>query len=301
MTSWAVVTTARCPQHDIERFVRHYKWLGASEVFIFYDDANFAWHINEPNVITKVCGHKWFSFNRPEALEIRQRHNATKGLRWTKAEWIMHCDIDELLATSSGTVSDVLSSMPDKVGGVMVRPVEAVYLFPPEEKDIYRTPFFKRFWSSSDQPSVYDAISKKIYSGHYYLTKSGFFGHINGKSFVRKQSGIKRMPLHHVNSSVSPLEMRHMEPRFTLRHYDTTNYGRWKDKHIRRINGEVAVSVPGRFRERQSEFIAHCLETRGEDGLVEAHKIFSTLSEENLIFGINGGFIHVIPSESHLL
>lgn len=298
--SWSVTATVRADRTLCETFARHHLARGASRVFLFHDDPDMAPEIALAGVTNTICDAGWWRRGRPEALEQRQVRNATRAKSWCGTDWILHCDIDELI-WSDGPISEVLASVPQDVGGILVRSVEAVYAAPPDEATIFHTPYFKRFFDPSGRPRVYRDISQRVYDDLWTATKYGFWGHILGKSFIRAAAPVGRMPLHGKKpDEIAGLKMRHHDDRLVLRHYDTLSAAQWKDKHLRRITGKVLVPQAGKFRARQQDLITATLAAEGEAGLDRLYLRMAVLPPDLLAESLAAGFVRQIVPEPHL-
>ena len=299
--SWSVVATVRAGLEVCDLFARHYLARGARQVFLFHDDPAMACEVRRDGVTNTVCDDRWWRKGRPEALEDRQVHNATKAKAMCGTDWILHCDIDELI-WSAGDISEVLGAVPGNVGGVVTSTAEAVYTYAPTRDGIFRTPFFKFFINEKGRPRVYQEIADRAYGDISTATKTGFFGHIVGKSFIRTAVPIGRMPLHKKRQEeIKGFLMRHQVNQLVLRHYDTLSPELWKEKHMRRIRGEVSVPLAGRFRERQQQLIMEAARQDGEAGLDRLYLRMSTLPPDILADCVAQGFVRVIRPEPHLL
>lgn len=299
--SWSVVATVRAGLDVCDLFARHYLARGARQVFLFHDDPAMACEVRRRGVTNTVCDDRWWRKGRPKALEERQVHNATKAKAMCRTDWILHCDIDELI-WSEGVVSEVLGAVPGNVGGVLVRTAEAVYTSAPGPDTIFSTPFFKFFLDENDRPRAYRDVSQRAFGDLWSASKYGFWGHILGKSFIRASAHIGRMPLHHKNrDEINGFLMRHQVNQLVLRHYDTLSPELWKEKHLRRIRGEVSVPLAGRFRERQQQLIIEAARQDGEAGLDRIYLRMSTLPPDILADCVAQGFVRVIRPEPHLM
>lgn len=300
MATWSVVTTVRAPQRQCELFVNHYLSIGASRVFLYNDDPEMACNIKDERVTNVVCNAWWWRHGRPEGLEDRQRINATKAKNWTTTQWIIHCDVDELV-WSEEPISDILDWQPENIAGLKISPAEAVYASEPSLEEIYSTPYFKFFSDTEGNHKAYGQEAKICYGELAHASKNGFWGHVNGKSFIRKVPGLGRMPLHHKAETVTGYVMRHKSTDILLRHYDTTTYDEWRAKHLRRISGEVLVPQAGRFRKAQQALINAAWEANGEDGLRDIYLKMTTLDKDLIKLGLDSGFIREIQPEAHLI
>lgn len=299
--SWSVAATVRADPSLCDLFARHYLARGARRVFLFHDDPAMACEVRRDGVTNTVCDEHWWRRGRPQALEERQVHNATKARAWCKTDWILHCDVDELIWSES-QVSEVLATVPEDVAGVVIPTAEAVYASPPTPQAIFATPFFKFFHDETGRPRAYREVSRRAYGDLWPASKYGFWGHILGKSFIRTAAPIGKMPLHYKNKAeIGGFRMQHRASGLVLRHYDTLSPDLWKDKHLRRIQGKVSVPMAGRFRALQQEMIFQAALRNGEAGLERIYLRMATLPPETLTECIVHGFVRVIRPEPHLL
>lgn len=298
MQTWAITATVRAPDWQVNKFIRHYLALGASEVFIFFDDPSMVCEIDLDNVYTAICDDNYWKGKRPDGLEDRQRTNATRAKNKCASDWIMHCDIDELCWSDVG-VSEVLSSQAASIGGLMVASREALYSHPPADEGIFKTCFFKVFGDETN-PRAYESIARDMFPTLWKASKCGFWGHVQGKSFIRKVANAGRMPLHHKANDIPGYEMRAKTSDIVLRHYDSASFQLWRDKHIRRIKKDVMVSNAGKFRRAQQAAIINAYEEGDEKGLWRVYLEMTCPAALQIVKGIEAGFIQVIPPEPHL-
>lgn len=297
--TWSVVATVRASHSLCDLFACHYLALGARQVFLFHDDPEMAFPVQKDGVQNTVCDERWWQSGRPEALEKRQVYNATQAKNECSTDWILHCDVDELI-WSEQAVSEVLGALPGIVGGVRVRTAEAVYDSVPACDRMFATPYFKIFYRKG-RGKAYGDISQRAYGGIWEASKYGFWGHPIGKSFIRVRAPVGRMPLHAKRrSEIAGFRMHEVSEQMILRHYDTLSPELWKEKHLRRINGDVATPLAGKFRQRQQKLIVEAA-LAGETALEQLYLKMATLPPDVLAECIASGFVRVIPPEPHLL
>lgn len=297
--TWSVVATVRASHFLCDLFARHYLALGAQQVFLFHDDPDMAFPVQREGVQNTVCDEGWWQSGRPEALEKRQVHNATQARNRCSTDWILHCDVDELI-WSEDPVSAVLGALPGDVGGLRIRTAEAVYDSMPADDRMFATPFFKIFYRNG-RGKAYGDVSRRAYGDIWEASKYGFWGHPIGKSFIRVGAPVGRMPLHAKRrGEIAGFRMHEVSGQMILRHYDTLSPDLWKEKHQRRIRGEVAVPLAGKFRQRQQKLIAQAA-LAGEDALERLYLKMATLPPDILAECIAAGFVRLIPPEPHLL
>lgn len=298
MQTWSIVSTVRAPGWQVERFIKHYQLLGATQIFLFYDDPEVTYSTQDSNVQAVVCDEGYWKGERLQGLEDRQRYNATLAKNMCTTDWIMHCDIDEL-CWSRTPISEVLAAQSPHVGGLMVAPREAIYSSDPKEEEIYSTCFFKTFGPEGN-PKAYKQMARRMFPNMWKASRCGFWGHVQGKSFIRKSANSGGMPLHHKRNEVAGYEMRAQTADVVLRHFDTMSFDLWRDKHIRRIKKEVHVVHAGKFRKAQQLQIEQAYELDGEAGLKRIYLEMTVPSADSIVLGIESGFVQVIMPEYHL-
>lgn len=299
--SWSVVCTVRTTPAMAHLFVQHYLSLGADQIFLFHDDPRQAFGIEEANVRTTICDDAWWRGHRPQGLEDRQQSNATSAREWCSSTWLLHCDIDELL-WAARPVRKILKELPPDAGGLIVRPAEAVYAHPPTPDTVFTTPFFKFFETESGRAGGFPGISKKAFGDIWHASKRGFWAHIGGKSFIRKEVPLKRMPLHKSRrDELGGFSMQHVARSMVLRHYDTLSFEQWRDKHMRRINSEVMVPLAGRLRQLQQDMIVDAARQPGDDALYRLYLKMAVMSPETLAECVAHGYVRTVRPERHLL
>lgn len=300
MPSWGIVSTVRAPRYQCEIFAKHYLSLGAARVTLFHDDPKFACPFDMEGVKHIICDDEYWKDRRPDGLEMRQRKNATVEMRFRSVDWLMHCDIDELCYCERG-IGNVLDDVDEDVGGLMVESVELVYSEEPTRDTLFATCFFKAFRSRDGKEKVYLNASKEAFGDIWAASKAGFWGHVQGKSFIRTSSNSGFMPLHHKQDDVPGYRMRVRTKEIALRHYDTLTYDLWREKHFRRIDGSVSVPQAGKFRFRQQQLIKEALALGGEDSLKHLYNRMTVLPPHKMIAAIEADFVRVLQPEAHLL
>lgn len=299
-STWGVVATVRAPLYLCKAYARHYLNIGASAVYLYHDDPSMVSLVDMPGVFNRVCDEDYWRGDRPDGLEMRQRINATDAKRKGEVDWLMHCDVDEL-CHSQEPIADVLSSQQDDTAGLTVAALEAVYRSPPTPDTLYATPYFKAFVGLDGEVKAYTRLSAEIYGNIWHASRNGFWGHAQGKSFIRTSVDIGKMPLHHKGLRTDGWNMRVPAIGIALRHYDATSFDLWKEKHMRRIIGDVKVPNAGRFRAAQQALISSAWEDGGEKALFDLYCRFACLSDEQLERGLAAGFVRMIEPEPHLL
>lgn len=287
MGNWAAVATVRAPQHHIERFVKHYLDAGARRIYLFFDDPAMAPDIKDRAVKTVVCDASYWGEKRPQSIEERQRANGRRALRWSDSEWLLHCDVDEF-AHYPGSIADMLGSVPENVASILAPPFEAVYDREPSQKDAFDTRFFKRIMKVERgyHPAVWEC-----FGGLTRLTTGGFWGHIRGKSFIRKALCPEFVPIHKFDTAAEGTIINYDVEGLKLLHFDTLTFVDWKEKSLRRLDGAVMAKEMGGRREQQLEVIRAAREKWGEWGLHDLYRRMAVFDGDLMRRAVEAGFV----------
>jgi Glycosyl transferase family 2 len=190
-----VASTVKDTLSNIERYVAGNLAGGADHLVVFLDDPDDhstpevrAFLDEHPHVTCVVTDDVWWSDERPEHLNTRQRGNANvvKALASTLdwAEWVFHVDADEIVQLDRAVLDGVPASQP----AVSLAPLEAV-----SRKSWDADPtWFKRQLEPDDLTllKVLGVIDRAA-NGAY------FHGHVEGKCGLRPTTDLW-LTLHHV-------------------------------------------------------------------------------------------------------
>lgn len=291
--SWDVVATVKADKAYVEKFIAVYRSLGASRIFIFYDDPACCFSFDGEDLVQTICDNAYWEGRRPGAVEKRQMHNATKAALASSSDWILHCDIDEHLY-SQHRISEVLAKVPDACGCYTALPAEALFMDRPKTIDeVFATPCFKSLrpgWSATS------AFWSPLYGDLMELSIAGFWGHRVGKSFIRrsKLAEIATMPIHMPSGAaytrMNPIKSREV----LLRHYDALLPEAWITKHTDRAERRVKAVWAGEKRNRLSLLVLETLRTSGEFGTLALYDRMFVISEETLENGLKAGTLAVL-------
>lgn len=287
MSTWAVVSTVRAPQHHVERFVKHYLEAGAQRIYLFFDDPAFASEVGDKRVKPIIGDESYWGSARPNSIEDRQRLNGRRALRWSDSEWLFHCDVDELVHHSEG-ISAVLGSAPDNVASILAPPFEAVYDREPSQQTAFDTRFFKRIMKVE---RGYDPIVWECYNSLARLTTGGFWGHIRGKSFIRKSLCPDFVPIHKFDTPLEGSIINHEVDGLKLLHFDALTFVDWKEKTLRRLDGAVLAKEMGGRREQQLEVVRNARAKWGEWGLHDLYRRMTVFEGDLMRRAVEAGFV----------
>lgn len=288
MDTWAVVTLARAPRPYIDRFIAHHLELGANRIYLFFDDPQMAWPIRDSRVKAVVCDGDFWKDKRPDSVEARQRAVCRLTLRWCKCDWIAFIDSDELI--HGDAVGSALARMPADVLSVHMPPFEAVYDREPGPDDAYGTRFFKQpvSWPEGRHPILWELFGTLARG-----SRGGLWGHDRGKSFTRVKLADGWLPIHGYKTPIGETRINVRIDGLVLLHFDALTYADWKEKCLRRIDGEVSfVTVTGDPRRAiQLAAIAEARATGGEQALHTLYCRMNVLDDDRLHKAIAAGLV----------
>lgn len=288
MPSWDVVCTVKAPKEQVESFVSHYLALGASRIFLWYDDPAFSYSFDDARVQVMTASPEQLA-NRPRDIETRQIRNATTSARESQSQWILHCDIDEFLDPNR-PMAEILAETPPECLSIVIRTIEPVYReVPRTHADILAADLFKmpgrpentrRFWAAA-------------YGDVAAFSDEGFWAHRVGKSISRLSvlERFNKLPLHRFfrakGDAVGVVKASDM----FLRHFDALDFEAWLQKHSQRVTGLVHAPLAGPLRDRQSQYIHQVYTEQGLDAAFDLYSRMMVFPERMIARGIKRGLL----------
>ncbi|KIC20952.1 glycosyltransferase family 2 protein [Leisingera sp. ANG-Vp] len=271
--SWGIVSTIKADACDILDFASHYLELGAHRLFLYLDapcSAAFQHLKAHPKIRVTACDDAYWKRqgNRPKKHQVRQTANATRAYhRQAKdVDWLLHCDVDEFLWSSSPAAAE-LAALPPDVICARVRPAEAL--------------------AGGDGSAFkgYVPPSRRAGAGRLYpqfggYLNGGFLSHLHGKLFCR--TGIEGLELriHHAylagQANPGSAELAGMD----LCHVHARDWLSWQGHYRYRLQkGSYRPELkPARPR---------------EDGGLTVHELLSKLETEQGEAGLRSFFDEV--------
>lgn len=203
MPSWGLVATVKAPEDQILAWVAHHLGLGASRLWLFFDDPNdpaFTCVSKLPRVTAVRCSDWYWAIRggRHEKLHNRQIRNALSAQRKCRLDWLGHIDTDEFLH-SSLPVAAILTEVPGDVPNVLMDAFEAMH-DPDLPDDIFTSRHFRGPLGPA-HPDLHAAIFGPVAS----VVAKGNLGHTIGKSFCRIAFQNVVLGLHDVFMNRMPL------------------------------------------------------------------------------------------------
>ena len=132
-TTWGVCATVNETTEVLEAFVAHYKAIGASEIFLFFDQPNaqLMAALETKGGVQCLASIPLPDIDgRPAPHEDRQKNNFRHAReQLSDADWVGHVDADELLFPIGEETSFArfLAGVPTQYKSVKIAPAEAVF------------------------------------------------------------------------------------------------------------------------------------------------------------------------------
>lgn len=278
---WCTVTTLRENLDATLKFVAQHLTLGASEMFMFFDDpTDPALPIlkGHPRVRSVTCDEEYWKLlgGRPKLHEHRIVRNANIAYRNTQCDWIIQIDADEMVHAD-----ETLSTILDDVRGNTLR------LKPHEKMVSDGTQTTNQIFKSAlpNNPKG-ENIAKRAYGEYARCLKGGMLSHRWGKFFTR--TGLKNVTLglHVPYMQNVPIESSKTKAARLL-HFHGANFEEWATKIKIRIK-EGAYQP--RFQQQLidaygieatlSGVLQSSYRTHGMDGLRKFHQSVCTFGPE---------------------
>jgi hypothetical protein len=285
------------PRAYIEDYVNHHRYLGAMEIFIFFDEpvaADIRAWLDGRGVRHTICDERYWkrvAGTRPGDILSRQAANFRHAFGQAKADWLLHDDLDERLM-APGDIGSLLARLDDDVFSVTAPSVEAVYEAEPTAETAFRTPWFR----VQQLDGANADIVRAMYGEFTPLSRNGIFGHIAGKSFIRTTYAAKHFDCHGAEPVDPSLKAKVHIPGLNLLHFDALTFADWKEKWIPRITQNVTWIVQEQ-RRLQFERITAAYRSGSEAALHEIYCATCLIAPEMLDRARGAGMIerHELP------
>lgn len=246
MTTWGVVATVKAPEAELLAFVAHHLALGASRVWLYFDDPTDPAHARLsrlPRVKAVRCTSFYWALRggRPEVLTQRQISNAVHAQHRCRLHWLAHIDADEFIHAPA-PVSDLLSQVPAEIPNVMMAPFEALY-DPGLPDDIYTARRFR-----GPLGKAHPDLHKAIFGPMAEVVAKGNLGHIIGKSFGRIGFPKAKMGLHSIFVDGNRLRDT-FHPHLRILHFHAQDQEVWRRQLPFRLqNGAYSYDTENQLR-----------------------------------------------------
>jgi hypothetical protein len=260
---FSVACMAREPRDVLERFIAHYRTLGAERILLYYDGDTAHLGLTPPEGVELIACDAAFwepHGGRPGMFVPSQGIVYRDGFARNRSDWLLLCDIDEFV---EGDAAPALASVPDGIDYVRLRPAEAVWA---AGEDV-EVPFANRLFRLPTRRYLGKPLSLVAYGRDFRVFQRGILSHITGKSFVRRGAAFTSLGSHTprgIDASRGAWLHRIVPgARVSLHHFSAISFSRWKRKLGGRIDGSRATLVRGGWKQNLlAAFAAHAAEGR---------------------------------------
>lgn len=302
MDSWSIVVTVKAEAEVINIFLQENLKKGPEKIFVFLDDPK---DIQESDLIKdKRIEYTWCTPDfwkqrkhyyilrskpgeRPNSVEYRQYHNMLQTYYdLCESKWLLMIDIDEIVS-SDRKIGRILSEYPENVFSVRAKPIEAVYKdkAPQNFSEVFSTEYFK------SRNKINYSYWAKIYPEPALGQRSGFFGHLIGKTFLRIGEEIFS-PSCHISSPIDKeLLMAVDSDEIKIRHYESMTPEFFINKNINRINKTYYVPFLDKKSKDRIEYLKPIYESQGENGLKSVYNKMHVFDNELMNQLIHDGYV----------
>ncbi|MEP5151634.1 glycosyltransferase family 2 protein [Planktotalea sp.] len=180
--SWGIVATVKAPIEVLVQFIEHHLALGASQIFLFLDEAmspeDMA-KMSNPEVVLITCDAEYWKLSetpRMKAHQHRQAYNATRAYLAAQTEWIAHIDCDEFLH-SDKPIDEFLRSTDTATEALIMPPAQEISRTSPSSELLFRRTYFDAGREKS--------VIRELFPTFGEYLKSGFISHTAGKTMAR--------------------------------------------------------------------------------------------------------------------
>ncbi len=226
MASWALVATVMAPEEKVLAFVAHHLSLGASRIFLYFDDPDdpaYAAVARLSRVTATRCTDAYWTERgrRHERHQNRQARNARDAYEGCKADWPGHIDVDEFIHAPRA-VTDILDDLPAAAQVTKLEPFEAMH-DPQLPDDIYTARVFRGALRHEHWQLRWRALGKYL-----AVVREGLLSHSVGKVIFR--TGIKDLSprLHSVMLKGVRLPAPDWHPEMKLLHFHAQDRQAWQ-------------------------------------------------------------------------
>ena len=223
---WGLVATVKAPEEKVMAFVAHHLSLGASRIFLYFDDPDDPVHAAVAplrRVTATRCTEAYWAERggKHDRHQNRQCRNARDAYQRCSLDWLGHVDVDEFIHTPR-PVAEVLGEVPARVPAIKLEPFEAMH-DPLLADDIYTAREFRGAFRSG-----MDAALRRRTLGRYHVAlPDGMLSHTVGKVLVR--TGIKGLSprLHSVMLNGVRIPTPNWHPELKLLHFHAQDRAAW--------------------------------------------------------------------------
>jgi hypothetical protein len=227
MPGWGLVATVKAPEDKVLAFVAHHLSLGASRVFLYFDDPEDPAHAavaRLSRVTATRCTEAYWAERGPrhDRHQNRQARNARDAYRRCSLDWLAHIDVDEFIHARR-PVADILAEVPAETRVIKLEPFEAMHdpLLP---DDIHTAREFRGAIRHEHWP-----LRRPTLGDYRRVIRDGMLSHTVGKVIFR--TGIKGLfpRLHSVMLNGARLPTPDWHPELKLLHFHAQDRRAWRE------------------------------------------------------------------------
>lgn len=299
--TYSLCVTVKATSEMINLFLQHHLKTEVSEIFVFLDspsDFSIEELILDNRIQYFQCDDEFWKNReyfpilshkkgiRPNGVEQRQYHNMLHAYSITTSNWLMMIDIDEFLI-STRNIETILAEYPENVFSVRAASLEAVYenIAPQNFQEAFSTPYFKSrtkfsypYWDN-------------IYTEKALNHKSGFFGHVTGKTFCRTGLELLRVSCHLTRPIDKDLVVAINSNELKILHFEALTANFFVEKNLKRVNGDFYVPYLDRPSQERLIYIKEVFDKKGKVGLYDIYNQMHVFPFDIMNKAIIDGFV----------
>lgn len=225
MQTWGLVATVKAPEEEVLAFVAHHLALGASRLWIYFDDPDdpaFDRIAKLPRVTAARCT-SWYWLTRGgrnSQIIHRQIRNAKEAQRQCSLDWLGHIDVDEFLHAAR-PVAEILGDMPASSPNLLMEPFEALH-DPELADDIFTARQFR-----GPLQEKHRSLLGPVFGAYAPILAKGGLSHVLGKSFCRPRFPGMTIGLHNIAVNKAK-RITPFHPELRLLHFHAQDPTAWR-------------------------------------------------------------------------
>jgi len=263
----------REPVFLVDRFVQHYRALGANKVVIYWDGVPNPEKQSQLRALAPAgflqliyCDDAfWASHGLEKAnmmLDDVQEFCLTLEYGRCDTEWMLICDADEFLHSPVRPMPEFLADAPTEGRSLRIRHMEAFWGPDDTLSEPLGCSYFRERYllGPLTQP-----LTRLLYGQYSVFSNRGMIGHNGGKYLLR--CGLEHVTIGTTLAWIDGKDIgtwAHALPkpdsRMFFAHYDAVSEERWVEKWRRRISNERPSDKMGPTRVRQQQLIKDAME-----------------------------------------
>ncbi len=230
MAEWGVCTTVRAPQDHVFAFVAHHLCLGASHIWLHFDDPDDpAYHatLGLPNVTAIKCDDPYWQAvckTRPDTHQNRQSRNMQRVYNLAALPWVAHLDVDEYLLPDRD-ISVLLDEISPSKILVRMAPWEALHS-PNLPDDIFTAYQFRAVLKGDRLAEIRELAFGRFAA----LLPDGVLSHSAGKCFFQRGFDGLKPRLHGAFLARERVKGGTVHPDIAVLHFHAEDPARWTDR-----------------------------------------------------------------------